>query len=273
MCITYSLPQNNKVLAISTQNGWECLYKKLATDLQSVVSFVARLEFCVYRNVTQKRRFPYVTHTHVRCMGAYAHRTVTIFNPLSNTKNFVIETSHRNTDFRTTLIPTYIVWVCTWLYSHYFQSSKQYKQLCHRNVTQKRKFTYITHTHVHCMSVYVHHTVTIFSPLSNTINFAIETLRRNEDLHTFLVHHHTHVHCMCCNGTLTYISKIKPAYSMRLAETRILVYRTSLYVEFFPRSNVKTKSLMKMMKVCFTLETFEKNNNNQNRLKLKWFLK
>ena len=59
---------------------------------------------------------------------------------------------------------------------------------------------------------------------------------------------------------------------MRLAETRILVYRTSLYVESFPRSNVKTKSLMKMMmmmKVCFTLETFEKNNNNQNRLKLK----
>ena len=64
---------------------------------------------------------------------------------------------------------------------------------------------------------------------------------------------------MSCNGKQPYETKIKPAYPMRLAETRILVYRTSLYVESFPRSNVKTKSLMMMkMKVCFTLETFEK---------------
>ena len=63
---------------------------------------------------------------------------------------------------------------------------------------------------------------------------------------------------------------------MRLAETRILVYRTSLYVKSFPRSNVKTPSLMKMkmkmemkmMKVCFTLETFEKRKECGNHRKL-----
>ena len=67
---------------------------------------------------------------------------------------------------------------------------------------------------------------------------------------------------MSCNDILPYGSKIKPALPMRLAETRILVYRTSLYVKSFPRSNVKTSSLMKMMKVCFTLETFEKSTDS-----------
>ena len=167
--------------------------------------------------------------------------TVTFFSLLPKSNNFAIQKLYSKKDLRTSPTPTYIVYVYIDTYGHYFQSSTERRQLCHRKVAQKRRFPDPTHTHVHCIGVYSH-VRSLF-----LVYYRIQTtLLHKSRMETMISVYsqyitHAHEHCMSCNGKLPYESKIKPAYSMRLAETRILVYRTLLYVLSFSRSNVKTK--------------------------------
>ena len=138
----------------SPQEAWESiLYECISHRTVTIFSHLfSTNNFATERHTETKI---YVHHSYPRTLYECVRgRTSTIFSPLSSTNNFSIETLHRNEDFRTSPIPTYVVYVLTHI--HYFWFAEQYKQLCHRNVSQKRRFPYITHTHVHCMNVYVH---------------------------------------------------------------------------------------------------------------------
>ena len=92
--------------------------------------------------------------------------------------------------------------------------------------------------------------VIIVGPLPNPNNFAIQNSHKTKiSIHFKYIYntHGVHIH-----------NNLELFHALHWV--KILVYRSSLYVEFFPKSNVKTKRLinmmkfMKMMNVCITLE-------------------
>ena len=123
----------------------------------------------------------------------YVNFIVTIFNHLSTTNKFIIQSLRSDEDVRTLHAHVHYMSVRT-SYNHYFQSCIQYQQLCHTETK-----IYVHHPYPRTLYGCVRHcTVTIFSPLSNTNNFATQTSHRNEGLRTSPIP--THIVWMCTSA-------------------------------------------------------------------------